>query len=73
MTAAGSSFRSGRALVSEPSGQQYVGAVTVAGRVVSLVGHVRLTYEGQHGLEFGEGPEVDLTWTDTRLRIEWLR
>jgi len=68
-----SSFRSGRALVSEPDGQQYVGDVTVAGRVVSLVGHVRLTYQGQHGLEFDEGPAVDLTWTATQLRIEWIR
>jgi hypothetical protein len=68
-----SSFRSGRAIIRDGA-SMYEGQVEVAGRTVSLVGHVKKTITVRNGtVERWElGQSVDKTWINRAISIDWL-
>jgi hypothetical protein len=70
--AAGSSFRSGRAIITDGQ-SMYEGQVEVAGRTVSIVGHVKKAITVSNGfVEWELGQAVDKTWVNRSLTVDWL-
>ena len=68
-----SSFRSGRAIIRDGA-SMYEGQCEVAGRTVSIVGHVRKAITVSNGrVERWElGQPVDKTWINRAISIDWL-
>lgn len=67
------SFRSGRARICDQHQRTYEGEVSLAGRIVSIVGHrVIVTYDD--GAERVEtvGQQIDRTYCGAHVDIDWL-